>query len=157
MRALGHSLLSLGYRIKVFNLDKKYESNHYNPFHYIKKIPKVIYHLDDDIAEVTNEKTLAQDDVMSLINLLFKATQSTTIKSSTGDPFWEKAEMIFLQAITYYMLFRLPENEHTFSTMLDLIRKANPDENDKCQLDVLFEKWKAEEPNHVGVKQYEIS
>lgn len=155
MRALGHSLLSLGYRIKVFNLDKKYESNHYNPFHYIKKIPKVIYHLDDDIAEVTNEKTLAQDDVMSLINLLFKATQSTTIKSSTGDPFWEKAEMIFLQAITYYMLFRLPENEHTFSTMLDLIRKANPDENDKCQLDDIFEKWKAEEPNHVGVKQYE--
>ena len=56
---------------------------------------QVIYHLDDDIAEVTNEKTLAQDDVMSLINLLFKATQSTTIKSSTGDPFWEKAEMIF--------------------------------------------------------------
>ena len=155
LRALGHSLLSLGYRIKVFNLDKKYESNHYNPFHYIKKIPKVIYHLDDDIAEVTSEKTLAQDDVMSLINLLFKATQSTTIKSSTGDPFWEKAEMIFLQAITYYMLFRLPENEHTFSTMLDLIRKANPDENDKCQLDDIFEKWKAEEPNHVGVKQYE--
>lgn len=56
LRALGHSLLSLGYRIKVFNLDKKYESNHYNPFHYIKKIPKVIYHLDDDIAELTNEK-----------------------------------------------------------------------------------------------------
>lgn len=155
IKATGKSLLSLGYRIKVFNLDKKYESNHYNPFHYIRKIPKVIYHIDDDLKEITNEETLAQDDVMSFINLLFKATQSTTIKNNSADPFWEKAEMVFLQAVTYYMLFRLPENEHTFSTLLSLIRKATPDENDKCELDKLFAQWKVIEPNHVGVKQYD--
>lgn len=156
LKATGKSLISLGYRIKVFNLDKKYESNHYNPFFYIKKIPKVIYSMDGNIEEITDEKTLAQDDVMSLINLLFKATQSTTIKNNSSDPFWEKAEMIFLQSITYYMLFRLPENEHTFTTLLELIRKATPsDENDNCELDKLFAKWKAVEPNHVGVKQYD--
>ena len=77
---------------------------------YIRKVPK-----DYTKIDITSDSTLeeelsldntwiAEDDVMTLINTLMQNTKSETIESNTGDPFWEKAEMVFLQSIIFVIL-----------------------------------------------------
>lgn len=183
LRDCGHSLLMKGYEIKVLNLDRKYASNNYNPLNYVKKIPveslspEKLQKIEDKVRakyaeldiddkdererklqELIHEEQntqLAEDDVMSLIDCLFKNTKGD-IDSTTGDPFWEKAEMIFLQSIIYYVLFRLPKSERNFESVLRLIRLATPKDEDatETELDGLFAEWQQEDPKNIGVKQY---
>ena len=72
-------------------------------------------------------RNIAEDDVMNLINTIMENTKSETIESNTGDPFWEKAEMVFLQALFYYVIFNYPIEERNFRKILELIRKGEPD------------------------------
>lgn len=85
LRDCGYSLKQKGYTIKVLNLDKKPESNRYNCFNYIRKINKD--EMSYDRRKEWSEDSIAEDDVMSLIDCIFKNTKGD-IDTSTGDPFW---------------------------------------------------------------------
>ena len=161
LRDTGESLIAKDYDVRVLNLDEKWLSNSYNPFHYIRKLPKEAYDiLDengnpkdiDDIQEMF-ESNYAEDDVMTLINTIMKNTKSEMIQQQTGDPFWEKAEMIFDQACFFYTM-QLPEEQRTMETVLNLMRKAIAKGDGDSELDKLFKAWELREPNHIGVRQY---
>lgn len=128
----------------MLNLDEKGQSNHYNPLVYVKEKT-----FNEVLGYDEQNHKIQEDDVMTLINTLMANTKVEEIDSTTGDPFWSKSEMIFLQALFYYTIRHYDKRHQNFSTILNLIRKAGTSELDK-----LFTKWEAEEPNAVGVKQY---
>lgn len=65
-------------------------------------------------------------------------TKSETIESNTGDPFWERCESMFLQAIIYYVIFNYDEKDRNFKTVLELIRLAEPDKDGNSTLGNMF-------------------
>ncbi len=144
LRDCGYSLKQKGYIIKVLNLDEKSKSNTYNPFLYIK----------ENEEDSNGERKIQEDDVMSLINTLILNTKSENIENTSGDPFWEKAEMIYLQSLFYYTISHYEKRHQNFTTILKLIRLSEPDSNGVSALDELFKVWEKKEPNAVGVKQY---
>ena len=150
LRDCGYSLKQKGYTIKVLNLDDKTASNHYNPLVYIKELKTF-----EDVLEGTSpHHKIQEDDVMTLINTLMANTKVEEIDSTTGDPFWQKSEMIFLQSLFYYVIRHYDKRHQNFTQILKLIRLSNPDSTGVSELDRLFNKWAKEEPNSIGVKQY---
>lgn len=97
---------------------------------------------------------IQEDDVMSLINTLMANTKVEEIKNTSGDPFWNRAEMIYLQALFYYTIRHYDKEHQNFTTILDLIRLSSPDASGVSNLDRLFDAWAKEEPDAIGVKQY---
>lgn len=150
LRDCGMSLINKGYDIRVLNLVEKWKSDHFNPLMYIKKINK--YSNVDDKLEA--KPWIAEDDVMIMINTLMQNTKSETIESNTGDPFWEKAEMVFLQSIIYYVIFNYDDKDKNFKTVLELIRLAEPDKEGNSTLSKMFERWAEKDPENIGVKQW---
>lgn len=150
LRDCGMSLVNLGYDIRVLNLVDKWKSDHFNPLMYIKKINKYS-NVNDKLESVP---WIAEDDVMTMINTLMQNTKSETIESNTGDPFWEKAEMVFLQSIIYYVLFNYDDKDKNFKTVLELIRLAEPDKEGNSTLSRMFDSWAAKDPENIGVKQW---
>lgn len=148
LRDCGMSLVNKGYDIRVLNLVEKWKSDHFNPLLYIKKINKYI----DENSE--GEEWIAEDDVMTLINTLMLNTKSETIESNTGDPFWERCESMFLQAIIYYVIFNYDEKDRNFKTVLELIRLAEPDKEGNSTLGNMFKVWEEKDPNNIGIKQW---
>lgn len=149
LRDCGNSLKKKGYTIKVLNLDEKSHSNHYNPIVYVKKQETF-----NDILEYEENHQIQEDDVMTLINTLIANTKVEGIDNTTGDPFWIKAEMIFLQALFYYVIRHFDKQHQNFTNILRLIRLSNPNNNGVSELDSLFLEWEALEPDSIGVKQY---
>lgn len=89
-----------GYNVKVINLLDMDKSDGYNPFSYIRE----------------------ETDVVKLITNLIS---NTTPKGATpSDPFWEKAEGLFLQAIFYYVWLEVKPNQRNFETVLKLLGEA---------------------------------
>ncbi len=150
LRDCGYSLKKKGYTIKVLNLDEKTVSNCYNPFLYIKEVRN----FDTILGKEIDNNQIQEDDVMTLINTLIANTKVEGIDSTTGDPFWQKAEMLYLQAIFYYIIRRYDKRQRNFTNVLRLIRLSNPDGTGVSELDRLFTKWEKEEPDAIGVKQY---
>lgn len=148
LRDCGMSLINKGYDIRVLNLVDKWKSDHFNPLMYIKKIKK---HNADDSE---GEDWIAEDDVMTLINTLMLNTKSETIESNTGDPFWERCESMFLQAIIYYVIFNYDEKDRNFKTVLELIRLAEPDKEGNSTLGNMFKAWESKDPDNIGIKQW---
>ena len=150
LRDCGYSLKNKGYTIKVLNLDEKSNSNHYNPLMYIKEIKN----FDDVLHKDINSHAIQEDDVMTLINTLMLNTKVETIDNTSGDPFWNKAEMLYLQALFYYTLRHYDKRHQNFTTILKLIRLSSPDNTGVSALDRLFDEWAKNEPDAIGVKQY---
>ena len=163
LKSLGQSLKMKGFDIRVLNLKSKWRSDHYNPLIYIRKVPREALMLDlegsdsreEELKRLEEEgRNIAEDDVMSMINAIMANTKSDTIDSNTGDPFWEKAEMVFLQALFYYVFFCKPKNEQNMETVLELIRMGEPDQKGISGLNRIFDEWAARDPNNIGVKQW---
>lgn len=159
LRDCGMSLVNKGYDIRVLNLVDKWKSDHFNPLMYIRKVPKTHNLLDVNNGltlkeEIEKNDWIAEDDVMTLINTLMLNTKSETIESNTGDPFWEKAEMVFLQSIMYYVIFNYDDKDKNFKTILELIRLAEPDKEGKSELGKLFDVWERKDPDNIGIKQW---
>lgn len=124
-----------GYKVKVLNLIEMEYSDCYNPFHYIRK----------------------ESDVLKVINCLIKNT--TPENANVSDPFWEKAETALLQALCFFIWHELPENEQNFSTVLELLRKAEVREDEEgyeSDLDRIFKRLAHLKPDHIALKQYAI-
>lgn len=134
LRSCGGMLKQNGYKVRVINLLEMEKSDCYNPFAYIRE----------------------ETDVVKLITNLIS---NTTPKGSTpSDPFWEKAEGLFLQAIFYYVWLEEPPARRNFETVLQLLGEAEVTEPNKpSKLDVrmkVLEESSALGSNHPAVKQY---
>ncbi len=134
LRSCGKMLKDNGYNVKVINLLEMNKSDCYNPFSYIRE----------------------ETDVVKLITNLIS---NTTPKGSTpSDPFWEKAEGLFLQAIFYYVWLEERPSKRNFETVLKLMGEAEVAEQGKpSKLDVrmkFLEESSTLGVNHPAVKQY---
>lgn len=145
LRDCGYSLKQKGYTIKVLNLDDKTTSNHYNPLVYIKELKT----FDEVLEDTSPHHKIQEDDVMTLINTLMANTKSENIENTSGDPFWEKSEMIFLQSLFYYVIRHYDKRHQNFTEILKLIRLSNPDATGVSELDRLFNKWAKQEPDAI--------
>lgn len=156
LRDTGNVLLKKGYDIKVLNLYDMSLSNHYNPFMYIRKSYKTIG--DNEIDDwYKKDVQIKEDDVMTLINVLIKNTKSDQIDQTSGDPFWEKAEVLFLQALFYYIVEEYKDDplHQNFKTVMKLLRKAKPSKQGTSELDEIFERFaKKHGEEHIAVKQW---
>lgn len=134
LRSCGEMLKNNGYSVKVINLLEMEKSDCYNPFSYIRE----------------------ETDVVRLITNLIS---NTTPKGATpSDPFWEKAEGLFLQAIFYYVWLEEPPARRNFETVLQLLGEAEVTEQNKpSRLDVrmkFLEETSKLGSAHPAVKQY---
>lgn len=93
-------LISHGYRVRILNLVEMEHSNGYNPFRYIR----------------------SETDIVKLITNLIANT--TPKNASSNDPFWEKAESLYLQAIFLYVRMECSPEERNFRTVLKLLNEA---------------------------------
>ncbi len=134
LRSQGEMLKQNGYNVKVINLLEMDKSDCYNPFSYIRE----------------------ETDVIKLITNLMSNT--TPKGAAPSDPFWEKAEGLFLQALFYYVWLEEKPARRNFSTVLKLMGEAEVMEKGKpSPLDVrmkLLEETSTLGANHPAVKQY---
>ena len=123
-----------GYNVKVINLLEMDKSDCYNPFVYLRE----------------------ETDVVKLVTNIMS---NTTPKNATSsDPFWDKAEGLFLQSLFYYVWLECPIAKRNMSTVMELIGKAEVTEKDKpSELDKQMSFLEHTSPlgaNHPAVKQY---
>ncbi|EIQ7064276.1 type IV secretory system conjugative DNA transfer family protein [Enterococcus faecalis] len=134
LRDTGQLFKDEGYKIKVFDLVTRKNTDGYNPFHYIKD----------------------EDDIIKIVDNLMKNTSDPNKKG--GDDFWQKAETAFLQAMFHFLMLEAEPEERTISKIADLVRsnKVKEDNEDYLTpLDVMFQELAEKNPNCFAVKQYE--
>ena len=74
-------------KVYTLNLCEMEKSMHFNPFLYIR----------------------SKSDVTKLVTNLIQNTNSPNIKNSSQDPFWEKAERMFLESLFLYVWMECPK------------------------------------------------
>ncbi len=133
-------LREYGYNVKCLNLIEFKKSNWFNPFKYLR----------------------TDTDVIKLIASLIKNT--TPKGTSTSDPFWEKAEGLFLQSLFQYVWREGVEDEqgikkHNIGAVLQLLQEAEFKVDARGQkldskLDIRMNKLEEKNPKHPAVIQY---
>ena len=136
----GHFLVDQGYIIRVLNLDIKENSDGYNPFNYIHP-----------------ERSGFEERILSLIETIIVNTDGGE-KRNSNDPFWEKAERLFLQAIFFFVVYGFIKPCQNMTTVVDLIRMLKIEEeqdNNNSDLDI-FASIFADKygDNNIGYQQY---
>ncbi|BAL01888.1 hypothetical protein OBV_p-00330 (plasmid) [Oscillibacter valericigenes Sjm18-20] len=108
-----------GFKLRVLNLDNKQRSDGYNPFVYIHP-----------------EREGYEERVLSLIEAIIINTDGGE-KKTGSDPFWDKAERLFLQAVFFFTCDGFPIEERNMNTVLSLIAKLKiEEENDNRDSDL---------------------
>ena len=134
LRSEGEMLKANGYNVKVINLLEMDKSDCYNPFVYLRE----------------------ETDVVKLVTNIMSNT--TPKNASSSDPFWDKAEGLFLQSLFYYVWLETPIAKRNMATVMELIGKAEVTEKDKpSELDKQMSFLEHTSPlgaNHPAVKQY---
>jgi len=129
-----------GYKIRVLNLDDKTVSDGYNPFIYIHP-----------------ERDGYEERVLSLIETIIINTDGGE-KKGGPDPFWDKAERLFLQAIFFFTCDGFVPEERNMNTVIQLIAMLKiAEDEDKYDSDLdyfaaIFEKKHGSD--HIGVQQW---
>ena len=134
LRTVGHVLESMGYEIKVLDLLHMDRSHCYNPFDYLRNV----------------------DDIQRLVSNIFAS--STPKGAQSQDPFWDNAASILLKAVICLLWFEAPKEEQNFDMVLEVLRSAQVKEEDESfqsPMDLLFEKVRDKDPNHIAVKFYD--
>lgn len=133
LRDTGNLLKEKGYVIKVFNLIDTMNSDCYNPFDYIR----------------------SDDDITKLVTNLFKNT--TPKNASSQDPFWDNSAQMLLAALIFYLYHKAPKEEQNFQMVMEMLRAGDVSEDDptfRSQLDQLFDRLEAKEPDHIACRYY---
>lgn len=123
-----------GYNVKILNLIEPSKSDRYNPFAYIRN--------ETDIVKL----------VTNIIN-------NTTPKGGAPtDPFWEKAEGLFLQSLFLYVWIEMDDREKNFGSVMKLLSEAEVVEG-KGKISPLTERMNRLEDgplgnSHPALKQY---
>lgn len=129
-----------GYKIRVLNLDEKSLSDGYNPFIYIHP-----------------EREGYEERVLSLIETIIINTDGGE-KKGGSDPFWDKAERLFLQSIFFFTCDGFIPDQRNMNTVLQLIAMlqiAEDEDNYDSDLDyfaAIFERRYGSD--HIGVQQW---
>ena len=124
-------LIAHGYRVRILNLVEMERSNGYNPFRYIR----------------------SETDVVKLVTNLIANT--TPKNGQSNDPFWEKAESLYLQAIFLYVWKESPKEKRNFRTVLKLLNEAEVHaEGSPSDLDQRFRRLERKDSTHPAVLQY---
>lgn len=131
-----------GHKLKILELgDFKHRSDCFNPLYYV--------HRDRDGWE---------ERVLTLIETLISNTDGGQNQKSS-DPFWDKAERLFLQAIIYAVVQEFPDEEVNFKTVNQLIKWLEIEEekdNKDSKLDIFFEEFaKKYGDNNIAVQQFQ--
>ncbi|MBS5621327.1 VirD4-like conjugal transfer protein, CD1115 family [Eubacterium sp.] len=133
-RTTANMLKKNGYNVKVLNLIDMAKSDGYNPFRYIRE----------------------ENDVVKLVTNIISNT--TPKETASTDPFWEKSESMFLQALFYYVWLEMPPNRKNFQSVLDLLSEAEVDAkgNDSKLTKKMKQLAKTSKlkQNHPAYKQY---
>ena len=137
----GHYLADVkGYKIKVLNLDDKTNSDGYNPFDYIHP-----------------EREGYEERVLSLIETIILNTDGG-VKKDGADPFWPKAERLFLQSIFFFTVDGFIPEERNMNTVMKLIAMLDIGEEEdlrESDLDIFVKKFSEKHgKNHIGVEQF---
>lgn len=129
-----------GYKIRVLNLDNKAASDGYNPFVYLRP--------GDETYE---------ERVLSLIEAIIVNTDGGE-KKGGSDPFWDKAERLFLQAIFFFTSTAFKPQDQNMNTVLALIGMLDiAEEEDTMNSDLdIFARHFEEDfgKDHIGAQQY---
>lgn len=128
----GKMLAAAGYDVRVFNVISFPKSMHYNPFAYIR----------------------SEKDILKLVTALIANTKG---EGKGGDDFWIKAETLLNMALIGYIHYELPPAAQNFTTLIDMLNSMEVREEDeeyRNPVDLMFEKLKAEKPEHFAVRQY---
>lgn len=75
-----------------------------------------------------------------------------------GEQFWEDCTQMLLSAICFLLVETATEEQQNFSNVLDLIHKAKViegKEEEKSELDLMFDKRKEDAPNALSVQYYD--
>lgn len=132
-------------RVYSINLCEMEKSMHFNPFVYIR----------------------SRSDISKLISNLIQNTNTQNIKNSSQDPFWERAEKMFLESIFLYVWMKCPMDvydeklgrhirlEKNWKSVIYLIDKAmfSPD-GDEPELDEWMKKLEKKDKDHPAAKAY---
>lgn len=129
-----------GYNVKCLNLIEFKKSSWFNPFKYLR----------------------TDTDVIKLIGSLIKNT--TPKGASASDPFWEKAEGLFLQSLFQYVWREGVEDgqgikKHNVGAVLQLLQEAEFKEDARGQkldskLDIRMYQLEQKDAQHPAVIQY---
>ena len=140
LQSCGKMLERKGYKIKVFNINDMKHSSNYNPFHYLKD----------------NDGNINSNNVIKMINTFMLNTKEEG--AGGGDQFWTDATRLLLSSLCFLLVETASEEEQNFAGVLDLIHKAKViegKEEEKSDLDLMFDKRKEAEPNALSVQYYE--
>lgn len=139
VKKCGKALERMGYKIKVFNIEDMNHSHNYNPFRYIR----------DENGKISHS------NVLKMINAFMTNTNGD--REPTGEKFWEDSTRLLLSAMAFLLVETGEEEEQNFGSILQLLHKANVNENkpdEKGELDLIFEERAKEEPNALSVQFY---
>jgi len=134
LRDTGNLLKAQGYDIRVLDLINMEKSHCYNPFVYME----------------------SDNDVQRLVTNLFKST--TPKDGGSKDPFWDTSASMLLLALIFYLKYEAPEEEQNFSTVIEMLRAGDVDEEHSKNpsiLDELFGHLELEAPSHIALKYYQ--
>ncbi len=141
VQSCGKMLERCGYKVKVFNINDMKHSSNYNPFHYLR----------DSTGKINN------NNVIKMINVFMQNTKAEG--TSSGDQFWDDATRLLLSALCFLIVETAEtEEEQNFSAVLDLIHLAKViegKEEQKSELDLIFDQRKEESPNALSVQYYD--
>lgn len=130
-----------GYKVRVLNLDNNEESDGFNPFYYIHR-----------------DRAGWEERVLQLIEVLIMNTDGGEQQKSP-DPFWDKAERLFLQAIFFAVLTEFKEEDCNLNTANTMIKwlQISEEQDPRCSdLDVFFEMFAEKHgKEHIAVEQWQ--
>ncbi|EOH86402.1 VirD4-like conjugal transfer protein, CD1115 family [Enterococcus pallens] len=134
LRDTGQLFKEAGYKIKVYDLVNRINTDGYNCFHYIED----------------------EDDILETVANLMANTSDPNQKG--GDKFWEDAQRLFLCAIFHLLLLDGSPEEQNM-TMVNELRRRNKvkddDEDYVSGLDLLFKDVEERHGDCFAVRQYE--
>lgn len=117
-----------GYKVRALDLVDKSKSACFNPIIYLHP-----------------ERPGYEERVIALVETIMVNTDGGE-KKDTPDPFWPKAERMFLQCLIYAIPKAFKEEYQTFQTLLELIGmleiKDSSKEDFNSDLDIFFRKYK---------------
>lgn len=132
-------------RVFSMNLCEMNKSMRFNPFVFIRK----------------------ESDIPRLIRNIMSNTSPEEGMTNSTDPFWDKAESMYLQSIFYYIWLECPRTtlnpytgeeeviEMNFSSVLKLLDEAEiNDDGEESPLEVRFRMLASEKPHHPAVRTY---
>lgn len=132
----GMALAQNGYKVKIFNLKARGQSDHYNPFAYV--------HTEDDILKLTK-------------NLIANMKDDPSVKPP--DPIWEEGMTGLLEALISYVLYELEPEEQNLNSVMELFRLLEVKEDVPgyvSPLDLVFQELATRKPDAFSLKQYQI-